>query len=70
MRTGTRSALSTLWRADDRATTLLMTKFYQQLAGGENKAEALRKAQLSLLKEEGYFASYYWGTYILIGNWL
>ena len=70
VRTGTRTALSTLWRADDRATTLLMTKFYQQLVLGRTKAEALREAQLSLLKEEGYFAPYYWGTYILIGNWL
>ena len=68
--TGARSALSTLWRADDRATTLLMSRFYQQLTLGSTKADALRKAQLSLLEEEGYFAPYYWGTYVLIGNWL
>ena len=68
--TGARSALSTLWRADDRATTLLMSQFYQQLTLGSTKADALRKAQLSLLEEEGYFAPYYWGTYVLIGNWL
>lgn len=71
IRTGARTALSTLWRANDRATTLLMTKFYQLLnQPGTTKAEALRQAQLSLLKEEGYFAPYYWGTYILVGNWL
>ena len=71
VRTGARSALSTLWRADDRATTLLMTQFYQQLTQpGTTKAEALQKAQLSLLNEEGYFAPHYWGTYILVGNWL
>ena len=71
IRTGARTALSTLWRADDRATALLMTKFYQKLNQPETtKAEALRQAQLSLLKEEGYFAPYYWGTYILVGNWL
>ena len=71
VRTGVRTTLSTLWRADDRATTLLMNKFYQQLAQtGTNKAEALRQAQLSLMQEEGYFAPYYWGTYLLVGNWL
>ena len=71
VRTGARSALSTLWRADDRATTLLMTEFYQQLTQpGTTKAEALQQAQLSLLKREGYFAPHYWGTYILVGNWL
>ena len=71
VRTGARSALSTLWRADDRATTLLMTRFYQELTQpGTTKAKALQKAQLSLLNEEGYFAPHYWGTYILVGNWL
>ncbi len=70
VRTGTRTAISTLWRADDRATTLLMTEFYQQLTLGNSKAEALRQAQLVLSQREGYFAPYYWGTYTLIGNWL
>lgn len=71
VKTGARTALSTFWRADDRATTLLMTEFYQQLdKPGITKAEALKQAQLSLLKQEGYVAPYYWGTYVLIGNWL
>ena len=71
VRTGARSTLSSLWKADDRATTLLMTKFYQQLTQpGINKAQALQQAQLSLLREEGYFAPHYWATYILVGSWL
>ena len=70
VRTGARTALSSYWRADDRATTLLMTYFYQRLDAGETKAEALRQAQLYLLQEEGYFAPHYWGTYVLVGNWL
>jgi CHAT domain-containing protein len=70
VRTGARTALSTLWRANDRATTLLMTNFYQQLQSGKTKAEALHQAQLYLLRQEGYFAPHYWGTYVLVGNWL
>ena len=70
VRTGARTALSSYWRADDRATTLLMTYFYRQLDAGATKAEALRQAQLYLLQEEGYFAPHYWGTYVLVGNWL
>ena len=71
VRAGARTALSTLWRANDRATTLLMTEFYQQLSQpGTTKAEALRQAQLSLIEREGYFAPYYWGTYVLVGSWL
>ena len=70
VKTGARTAISSFWRADDRANTLLMTKFYQQLELGVGKAEALRQAQLYLLREEGYFAPHYWGTYVAIGNWL
>lgn len=71
VRAGARTALSTLWRANDRATTLLMTEFYQQLSQpGTTKAEALRQAQLSLIDREGYFAPYYWATYVLVGSWV
>lgn len=71
VRAGARTALSTLWRANDRATTLLMTEFYQQLSQpGTTKAKALRQAQLSLIDREGYFAPYYWATYVLVGSWV
>ena len=70
VRTGARTALSSYWRANDRATTLLMTYFYRQLEAGATKAEALKQAQLYLIREEGYFAPHYWGTYVLVGNWL
>ncbi len=71
VRTGARSALSTLWRADDRATTELMTRFYQEWSRpGTTKAQALHRAQQGLLKEAGYPAPHIWATYILVGNWL
>ena len=45
-----------------------MAKFYQQLSlAGNTKAQVLREAQLSLIREEGYFTSHYWATYVL-GN--
>ena len=71
VRTGARSTISTLWRADDDANTKLTVQFYQNLSQpGITKAEALRQAQLDLLKESGYAAPYYWATYVLVGNWL
>ncbi|MBE9115309.1 CHAT domain-containing protein [Lusitaniella coriacea LEGE 07157] len=71
VRTGARSTLSTLWKADDTANTQLMARFYQELSKpGTTKASALRQAQLSLLRELGYPAPYYWATYTLVGNWL
>ena len=69
VRAGVRSTLSTLWRAEDNANTLLMADFYRFLQQGETKAQALQHAQLNLL-EGGYTAPYYWATYVLVGNWL
>jgi CHAT domain-containing protein len=47
------TVMATLWQVDDAGTRLLMQRFYTLLATGElTKAEALRQAQLSLLKGE------------------
>jgi CHAT domain-containing protein len=49
---GVRTALASLWEVNDAATLGLMTKFYQQLQVTTTKAEALRQAQLSMLRGE------------------
>jgi CHAT domain-containing protein len=71
VRSGARSTLATLWAVNDRSTSLLMVKFYQAIAqAGVTKAEALRRAQLTLLKQPKYENPYYWAPFILLGNWL
>ena len=70
VRAGTRSTLSTLWRADDGANTRLMSAFYSGIEEGLTKAQSLQRAQQALLNEEGYPAPYYWAPYVLVGNWL
>lgn len=70
IRAGTRSTLSTLWRADDGANTELMDTFYQGLQDGLSKAQALQAGQKALLTQAGYPAPYYWAPYVLVGNWL
>ncbi|MBD2425948.1 CHAT domain-containing protein [Phormidium sp. FACHB-1136] len=48
-----KTVMATLWKVDDAGTSLLMQRFYALLATGDlTKAEALRQAQLSLLKGE------------------
>lgn len=71
VRAGARSTLGTLWRVRDESTAQLMVRFYQELAGdfGISKAEALRRAQLTLLQEDRYRLPYYWAPYVLVGNW-
>ncbi|MEM6253213.1 MAG: tetratricopeptide repeat protein [Cyanobacteria bacterium P01_D01_bin.156] len=43
------AVIASLWSVNDRSTSVLMQRFYENLAAGEPKADALRKAQLSLL---------------------
>ncbi|MEM7555818.1 MAG: CHAT domain-containing protein [Cyanobacteria bacterium P01_A01_bin.84] len=73
VRSGARSTVATLWRINDEASTKLIAQFYEQLvkAGETNisKAEALRRAQLSILKNPDYQSPHYWAAYVLLGNW-
>jgi filamentous hemagglutinin family protein len=47
---GVKSALASLWYVSDEATLGLMTEFYQQLKVAPIKAQALRDAQLAMMK--------------------
>jgi CHAT domain-containing protein/tetratricopeptide (TPR) repeat protein len=83
-RTGALSIIVSLWKADDRATALLMERFYQNYFGhgGEtlaathrmSKVEALREAKQWLRNyrdsagETPYGHPFYWANFILIGD--
>ncbi|MBE7381743.1 MAG: CHAT domain-containing protein [Leptolyngbya sp. SIO1E4] len=49
---GVKSALATLWQVSDLETAGLMAEFYTQLNQQPYKAEALRQAQLAMLRGE------------------
>ncbi|NJL02485.1 MAG: CHAT domain-containing protein [Spirulinaceae cyanobacterium RM2_2_10] len=49
---GVRSALGSLWYVSDAGTLALMAKFYEQLQTAPIKAEAVRQAQLALIRGE------------------
>ena len=69
VKSGAKSALASLWPVNDKATTLLMEKFYENLVKNTGKAEALRQAQLHLISDVRYRHPGYWAPFILIGNW-
>ncbi|MDF5722666.1 MAG: CHAT domain-containing protein [Rhizonema sp. PD37] len=81
VRSGARSTVATLWRVNDEASALLMSQFYDELVKGSktgiSKAEALRRAQVAILKSNmpntpntpNYKSPYYWAAYVLLGNW-
>jgi CHAT domain-containing protein len=69
-RSGAKTTLSTLWRADDFVNTKLMEKFYKYLSQiGMTKAQALHLAQQELFDEPYYKDPHIWGTYVLVGSW-
>ncbi len=64
---GAAASLATLWRVDDQGTHEFMNDFYAALKNGLSKAEAVQKAQISLINSE-FDHPYYWAPFILIGN--
>jgi CHAT domain-containing protein len=71
VRSGARSTIASLWSVEDRATATFMESFYKELAKtGTTKADALRNAQISLLKKPAFTHPFYWSPFVLIGNWL
>ena len=71
VRSGARSTIASLWSVEDSATATFMANLYQELAiVGTTKADALRKAQISLLKKPQFTHPFYWSPFVLVGNWL
>ena len=73
VRSGARRTIATLWKVNDESSAALMSTFYEQLLTaketGVSKAEALRQAQIQILKNSKYQSPYYWAAYVLLGNW-
>ena len=75
---GVRSLLVSLWRVEDNVAALLMGHFYTALRAGQSRTNALRAAQLALLRASGeagalpklYAHPAFWAPFTLLGNWL
>jgi tetratricopeptide (TPR) repeat protein len=63
---GAASLIVSLWTVDDESMTHLITDFYTHWLAGSPKAQALRQAQLALIKK--YEHPYYWAPLVLVGN--
>ncbi len=79
LQAGARSLIVSLWKVEDRASAMLMKRFYENLVGerGEElreKAQALREAKnwlriyTDVSGETPYSHPYYWAAFVLIGS--
>jgi CHAT domain-containing protein/Tfp pilus assembly protein PilF len=65
---GARSTISSLWKIGDRSTSSLMNSLYHFLADGLDKAQALRKAKLRMLRSR-LSHPFYWAGFVLNGDY-
>ena len=68
MQAGARSTVSSLWKVDDLATKQIMVKFYEKLAEGMGKADALAEAKRWYRTEYPDEPPSKWAAFILIGD--
>jgi tetratricopeptide (TPR) repeat protein len=66
---GARGVVASIWSVDDRETSRLMPLMYAALRGGAAPADALRAAQLAMLKAGGPSASpASWAGFVVMGQ--
>ncbi len=71
IKAGARSAVGTLWKVDDIASSQLIRDFYRQLQDPEaSRAVAMQRAQREMLNDIRFKHPGYWSAYILINGWL
>lgn len=63
------SAVGSLWSINDDATMEFMRQFYDGLSRSLNKAQAMREAQIAMIKVKKFKHPFFWAPFILIGNW-
>ncbi len=66
---GAESQVMSLWPVSDRSTRDLIASYYRALLSGAGRGEALRQAQLEMLKSRPHRHPYYWAGFIQTGAW-
>jgi CHAT domain-containing protein/Tfp pilus assembly protein PilF len=70
MYAGAARVVASLWQVNDVATAELMKRFYRRmLKDGMRPAAALRAAQIEMWKRPQWQSPFYWGGFVLQGEW-
>ena len=65
---GANTFVAPLWNVDDAVQQQLMKRFYEGLAAGESRGDALRRAKLALRRSPSTSNFLYWAPVILSGS--
>jgi CHAT domain-containing protein len=65
---GCPSTLVSQWKVPANSTTELMVEFHKNLLAGMTKAQALRSAELKLLRSGESRDPFYWAGFVVIGH--
>ena len=65
---GVKTFVAPLWKIADASQQALMGRFYQELSTGRGRADALRQAQLQLLRNSRTTSFLQWAAVILSGD--
>jgi CHAT domain-containing protein/Tfp pilus assembly protein PilF len=66
---GAESLVMSLWPVSDHVTREMMTAYYTGLKRGLGRGEALRQAELAMLKRKDRQHPFYWASFIQSGEW-
>ena len=58
-----------LWPVSDRVTREMMIAYYSGLKQGLGRGDALRQAELNMLKRKGRQHPFFWASFIQSGQW-
>ncbi|WP_437969089.1 CHAT domain-containing protein [Sorangium sp. So ce260] len=65
---GAETQVMSLWKIQDRETRNLMASYYEKLAAGGGRVEAMRQAQLEMRSRPETAHPFYWAAFIVSGD--
>lgn len=66
---GATSLIVSMWPVADESTAITMRTFYSQLSQGKEAIDAMRAAQLAVMKEPRFAHPFFWAPFDLMGGW-
>jgi CHAT domain-containing protein/predicted negative regulator of RcsB-dependent stress response len=66
---GATSLIVSMWPVADESSALTMRTFYAQLTEGHEAIDAMRTAQLTVLKNPRFSHPFFWAPFDLMGGW-